>query len=156
MDKLIIKKDVFNALTSETRLTILKSLDHRQKTVTELSKELRHTKSGIHRHLQKLIDVNLIKREESERKWIYYSLTFKGKNLLHPEKIQLTLVLSSILSFIIGIVIVLYPHTQKGTGIATHEKQIPYIAIVFLVVSLVFLITFIITRKKLTLPLRNR
>lgn len=98
-------KKVFEALASDTRIAILKELDERQKTVTELSDSLGMAKSSVHEHLSKMMEGGLIEKEESERKWTYYRLTRKGQKILHPGETTKILVLvgSSILSFLAGV-----------------------------------------------------
>jgi DNA-binding transcriptional ArsR family regulator len=97
VDKITLDREVFKALASDTRLDILKALDVRQKTVTELAKELDLNKATVFEHLEKLALVNLIQKQEEdvERKWVYWQLTWTGRRLLHPEKITLALLLSS-------------------------------------------------------------
>src|ERR1051325_8588547 len=110
VDKITLDRDTFKALASDTRLDILKALDERQKTVTELAKQLDLDKSTVFEHLEKLAAVGLIQKLEDERsegdgpsedapqrarKWVYWQLSWKGRRLLHPEAITLALVLSS-------------------------------------------------------------
>lgn len=95
VDKITLDRETFKALASDTRLDILKALDVRQKTVTELAKELALNKATVFEHLEKLASVNLIQKLEDERKWVYWQLTWTGRRLLHPEKITLALALSS-------------------------------------------------------------
>lgn len=103
MDKITLDRDVFKALASDTRLDILKALDVRQKTVTELSKELELNKATVFEHLEKLATVGLIQKveEDVERKWVYWQLSWTGRRLLHPEKITLAVLLSTALGSIV-------------------------------------------------------
>ncbi|MHB8605193.1 MAG: winged helix-turn-helix domain-containing protein [Thermoplasmatota archaeon] len=96
MDKITIDRETFKALASDTRLSILKALDVRQKTGSELSRELDLNKATVFEHMEKLASVGLVnKLEDEERKWVYYQLTWKGRRLLHPEQITIALLLSS-------------------------------------------------------------
>lgn len=96
MDKITLDREVFKALASDTRLAILKALDVRQKTVTELAKELELNKATVFEHLEKLETVGLIQKlDNEERKWVYWQLTWTGRRLLHPEKITLAILLST-------------------------------------------------------------
>jgi DNA-binding MarR family transcriptional regulator len=52
---------------------------------SELSKELNLATSTVVEHLNKLEEADLIKREETGHKWIYYSLTDKGSALVRPR-----------------------------------------------------------------------
>jgi len=90
-----IDRKTLKALAADTRLDILKSLGKRRKTPSELSKELRLATSTVTEHLNKLEKADLIRREETGHKWIYYSLTKKGENLVKPKyPVQFVLVLS--------------------------------------------------------------
>lgn len=97
MDRITLDRAVFKALASDTRLDILKALDERQKTVTELARELGLNKATVFEHLEKLAEVGLIQKLEDDRKWVYWQLTWTGRRLLHPEAITLALVLSTAL-----------------------------------------------------------
>lgn len=80
-----IDRKTLKALAADTRLDILKSLGKRRKMPSELSKELNLATSTVVEHLDKLEDADLIKREETGHKWIYYSLTEKGSALVKPR-----------------------------------------------------------------------
>lgn len=86
MTKITLDAEAFKVLASDTRLSILKALDDRPKTVSELGRELDLNKATVHEHLQQLLNGDLIKKNDSEgRKWVYYTLSWKGRSLLHPE-----------------------------------------------------------------------
>jgi len=95
----------FESLASETRIEILKLLDQRQMTVTELSKHLDLAKSTVHEHLAKMLESGLVEKIEDHRKWTYYRLTYKAKRILHPNEMVKIMVLLGIsfLAFIGGI-----------------------------------------------------
>lgn len=86
MAKITLDADTFRALASSTRLTVLKALDERRKTLTELSRDLALNKATVHEHMQLLTAAGLVrKRDDEGRKWIYYELTWTGQRILHPE-----------------------------------------------------------------------
>lgn len=105
-DKITLDKKTLGALSSDTRANILKSLDIRRMTVSELSKRLNLPKSTIYENLNRLIDADLLKKNNDGNKWIYYELTEKGRRLLSPhEMTKIILLLSSAaLSFVGGII----------------------------------------------------
>jgi len=84
-EKITLDKEVFKTLASGTRVDILKSLDRRRKTLSELSKQLGMSVSTIKEHLDNLVSVDLIVQIDDGHKWKYYELTKKGKDILHPE-----------------------------------------------------------------------
>lgn len=85
MTKVTLDMETFRALASTTRLQVLHALDERRKTLSELSREMDLNKATVHEHLQLLLATGLIKKDDEGRKWIYYSLTWQGERLLHPE-----------------------------------------------------------------------
>jgi DNA-binding transcriptional ArsR family regulator len=101
-DKITLDQDTFKVLASETRIGLLKKLDKTQMTVSDLARTMKMSKATLFEHLEKLINVGLIKKKEDDRKWVYYKLTWKGKNILHPERTKIAIVLTIfILAFII-------------------------------------------------------
>ena len=90
-----LDQESFKALASEVRVNILKRLDERRETVTDLSGLLELSKPTLLEHLEKLQAAGLVKRVDEGRKWIYYELSGKGRKLLHPERVAIVLALSS-------------------------------------------------------------
>lgn len=101
-DKVILDATTFKALASRTRLNILKNLDERQKTISELAKKLDLNKATIYEHLYLLQEVGLVEKKNSENKWVYYKLTWKGIDLLHPEKKKIVVLLSISITCLVG------------------------------------------------------
>ena len=85
MDEIILDKKTFKALAIDTRVDILKSLNKRRKTASELSKELHLSVPTIAEHLEKMRKANLVKKEKQGKKWVYYALTIKGTKILSPK-----------------------------------------------------------------------
>jgi len=85
-------------LFSKTKIEILKKLNERNYTVSELSKILGKSKSTISEHLNTLYKMGLVDKE-SHSKWVYYKITNKGKKVL--EKLEaLILIVGSIFALI--------------------------------------------------------
>jgi DNA-binding transcriptional ArsR family regulator len=80
-----ISRSEFKALASETRTGIIKLLQQRNYTLTEMSKKLSLAAPTIKQHLAILQNAELIQELDEGRKWKYYSLTRKGKNIFSPE-----------------------------------------------------------------------
>jgi DNA-binding transcriptional ArsR family regulator len=120
-----IDRKTLKALAGDTRLDILKSLSYRRKMPSELSKELNLAPSTIIEHLNKLEEANLVKREETGHKWIYYSLTDEGENLIKPSiPVQFVLVLSiSLIVIFAGFVYINY--TNSYAALAPLTKGAP-------------------------------
>ncbi|MBU3896559.1 MAG: winged helix-turn-helix domain-containing protein [Nanoarchaeota archaeon] len=98
-----IDKKTIMALSSDSRLDILKMLKEQRMLPSEISKKIDLAPSTISEHLKKLENANLIKREERGAKWVYYNLTPKGKSLIQPKiPVQFILILSIGLIFVFG------------------------------------------------------
>src|SRR2546425_323177 len=91
--KITLDQASFKALASDVRVGILKRLDVRRETVTDLSNLLSLSKPTLLEHLEKLQSAGLVKRLDEGRKWIYYDLSDKGRKILHPERVAITLAL---------------------------------------------------------------
>ena len=80
-----ISNNEFKALASETRTHMIKLLRERNHTLTELSKKLDMAAPTIKQHLGILQQAGLIEGLDEGRKWKYYTLTRKGKNIFATE-----------------------------------------------------------------------
>ena len=122
--KIVLDQESFKALASDTRIEILKRLDSSQRTVTDLANELKVNKSAVYKHLSRLLDAGLVKKVEDNRKWVYYRLSMKGANLLHPERVQIALMLSaSILALTLAAYnLYLYAVGTLEEGVAGYGK----------------------------------
>jgi DNA-binding transcriptional ArsR family regulator len=177
MAKVTLDRDAFKALASDTRLDILRSLDGKKMTVTELSKITNMNKATLHEHLGKLTTVGLIKRVEREgHKWVYYKLSWKGSSLLHPENNRIVVMFSAtIMVLIAGIVgfinyiSAFLPQTQGedpllyaptkgaedmnelilyGAERSADFPVNPYFLYITIICIIVFLILFIVSYKR--------
>ncbi len=81
-----ISRSMLKTIIADTRVDILKALEERPMTASELSKKLKKHVTTISEHLELLRNSNLVERvERPGRKWVYYKLTKEGKKILHPE-----------------------------------------------------------------------
>jgi DNA-binding transcriptional ArsR family regulator len=87
-EKIVLDKETFKALSVDSRLTILKLLKLRRHTLSELAAELKLSQSTVKEHLAKLEEASLIKQLDEGRKWKYYKLTQKGKNVVDPQEVK--------------------------------------------------------------------
>jgi len=105
LPRITLDQESFKALASDVRVEILKRLDARRETVTDLSNLMTLSKPTLLEHLEKLQKAGLVKRIDEGRKWIYYELSQKGRRILHPERVAITLALASAIALVaIGIV----------------------------------------------------
>ncbi|MEK6985092.1 MAG: winged helix-turn-helix domain-containing protein [Candidatus Thermoplasmatota archaeon] len=85
--RITLDAETFKALASSSRLQVLKALDERRKTLSELARDLALNKATVHEHLALLSSADLVKKRDDEgRKWIYYELTWRGQKILHPQE----------------------------------------------------------------------
>ncbi len=125
MDEINIDKNIFKALSVETRVRILKLLLKNKLTQTNIAENLKLTIPSIKEHLDFLVKSNLISRLEEGRKWKYYQVTDKTKSLFNSEyyKFVITLgvfVISAGLSFIISL--------QKSASFIMEKTEIGIIS----------------------------
>ncbi len=125
-----LDQESFKALASEVRVDILKRLDERRETVTDLSGLLSLSKPTLLEHLEKLQAAGLVKRVDEGRKWIYYELSQKGRKLLHPERVAIVLALglSIVLAamggfFLLYSTVALPPEANRGAPAFSGPAQ---------------------------------
>ncbi len=113
-NKIAIDRNILKVVSSDSRVTILKLLGKRKRTLSDLSRELGLSNPTVKEHLDLLLKAGLIKKEESTRKWKYYSITSEGKQLFEPTDKKLFLAL--VLTFLGAIIICTLLFTQLGVG----------------------------------------
>lgn len=88
-DKITLDRNTFKALAADTRISILKELQKRRKTQSELAGVLQMSVSTIKEHLDTLESVDLVKQIDEGYKWKYYELTKKGRNIICPSETRI-------------------------------------------------------------------
>jgi len=118
-----VSKDLMKAVSADTRTQILKALENRQMTASELSRYLDKHVTTVAEHLGLLHSANLIERiERPGRKWIYYKLSRSGKQILHPQPYKIILVFTlSFLAFGLGMFYI--PLYYQGTFTAAVVEK---------------------------------
>lgn len=86
MDAITLSGNEFKALASETRTSIIKHLQQRNHTLSELSKKTNLSAPTIKQHLEILEKAGLIQQMDNGRKWKYYCLTKKGEKITSSEE----------------------------------------------------------------------
>ena len=114
--KITLDQESFKALASEVRVEILKRLDERRQTVTDLSNLLALSKPTLLEHLEKLQAAGLVKRVDEGRKWIYYELSEKGRRILRPERVAIVIALANTVALVVvGLIAMLVISTPTLT-----------------------------------------
>ncbi|MFB6088466.1 MAG: ArsR family transcriptional regulator [Candidatus Aenigmatarchaeota archaeon] len=118
-----LDKNSFEILSSDTKRNILKKLNKRKMTVTELSGRLELSKSTIHEHLSKLNEHGFVEKvSEGDKKWVYYRLTGKSKSLLHNRVKDIVFLLSTGIITITGFY-ELRKHLISGMGMVKETAK---------------------------------
>ncbi len=100
----VLDRDSLKALSAGTRQDIIKLLEKRPYTASELSKKLNKHVTTVSEHLVRLEKSGLISKKDSTNKWIYYELTGKGEKLFKPAYYSWVIILSlSVLALVFGI-----------------------------------------------------
>jgi DNA-binding transcriptional ArsR family regulator len=87
-EKIVIDRDTLKAIVVENRLSILKLLLEKKYTQSEFAELLSISKPSVKEHLDILEKAKLITKEDTKRKWKYYSITFKGRFLVKPREVK--------------------------------------------------------------------
>lgn len=82
MELQLVSKNELYALADESRIAILKKLVQRPHTLSELSMLLSIPKSSLLLHLKSLEASGLAIKKDEGRKWKYYELTNRGKEMV--------------------------------------------------------------------------
>ncbi len=109
---------------SETRLKILRALKERNKTLSELSRELGLSKPSIYRHLIILKSQGLVRRIKNGNKFIYYALTKSGEKLID-------LIISMSISYVFAYLLAMNAsrEIQKEAGGYTETCYVSYLQV---------------------------
>jgi len=99
----IIDRKAIKSLASDTRVAMLKRLAQRRWMPSELSRDMNLAPSTVVEHLKALESAGLVRKEKTQRKWIYYALTERGENLFKP-RIPFQFVLSLTFGILISVI----------------------------------------------------
>jgi DNA-binding transcriptional ArsR family regulator len=101
--EITIATQELKALASESRTKILKNLNERNHTLSELSTKLNMTPPTIKQHIKILMNCGLIELIDEGRKWKYYTLTKKGKQILKTNETNSKIFILLSATIILGI-----------------------------------------------------
>lgn len=90
VDKIELDKQGMKAINSDTRLEILKVLNKKDYTMSDIAEKLNLKKPTIKDHLEILETADLIEKEDTDRKWKYYKITPKGKAIVEQKEVKVT------------------------------------------------------------------
>ena len=123
MGEITLSTSEFKALSSESRTKILKLLEERNHTLTELSGKLEMASPTVKQHLNVLVESGLIELRDEGRKWKYYALTRKGKNITSPaDQTHFLIILSFASIALIALLgFVFYPLLVPVPGVGSDD-----------------------------------
>ena len=88
--KVFIQAETLRNLMSNETKQVLHHLDSENLTDEQLQKHTKISKDELHHQLTNLLNGNLIKKKQKQNTF-YYSLTYKGSCLMHPENSRILL-----------------------------------------------------------------
>jgi len=149
-----LSKKELKILLCDSRIKILKSLKERRKTVAELSRELNLSKSTIHEHLAKLMEIGFVERKTNpNRKWVYYELTEKGHSFLRSELWKLIMLSVAMVTIVGGVWEILtftlrYAEYKIARGLGADYTHL-VAGVIFIIVG-ILLILYVLKRSVFT------
>ena len=120
-NRIVLDVHSFKALAAPTRLEILKLLDKRPHTTSELAEQLQFAVPTIKEHLDSLEGARLVLRTDDGHKWKYYKLTPKGHAVLTPHETNFTILLATTALSALGATYSLYKYFHDGLGSFAQE-----------------------------------
>lgn len=99
---LSLDRQTFKTLASDSRVDIIKFLDERRMTLSELADRLDLSVSTVKEHLDNLVSAGLIEQKDEGRKWKYYELTSKGEGIVNPVDTRVVIVLGVSFLLMVG------------------------------------------------------
>lgn len=114
---LVLDQNRCKVLSSKTRVAILKALDRRRMSLSEVAGECDLALSTVHEHLARLVEAGFVVSENDGHRWVYYALTPDGEAILHPQKQVKVVVLlaAAVLTLVAGLgMIALYLYGLLG------------------------------------------
>jgi len=135
----IIDRDVLKVISVDTRMDILKILADGDRNPSFISKQLHKSDATIIEHLEALQKTGLVRKVETPgRKWVFYTLTERGKGIISSKSRRLVIILGiSLLSLFGGIANLLLPNQfaaqnfgeKAATSIAQNATAAPTVAV---------------------------
>jgi DNA-binding transcriptional ArsR family regulator len=99
----IIDRDVLKVLSVDTRMDIIKILSEGARTPSDIGKKLHKSDATIVEHLNTMMKTGLIKKiEEPGKKWVFYTLTERGRGIISSKSRRLIIILSISLLVLLG------------------------------------------------------
>jgi len=164
----IVDREVLKVLSADTRMDILKILSEGSRTPSDIGKKLEKSDATIVEHLNTMVKAGLVKKiEQPGKKWVFYTLTERGRGIVSSKSRRLIVILStSILAFAGGLFTLGQYTTQFGylatnaavekAPLAGADKIVPtlfpaylYISVVLFAIASISFIFYMYKKSKL-------
>ncbi|MEM7815240.1 MAG: winged helix-turn-helix domain-containing protein [Candidatus Aenigmatarchaeota archaeon] len=97
-----LDRAALKALGADTRQAIIKALERRPHTASELARVLGKHVTTVSEHLDVLEQSGLVARRDDGHKWVYYALSDKGMKLFKPKFYSWTILLGISIVMMVG------------------------------------------------------
>jgi len=132
-EDVVVSREMLRAIGAETRIAILKALQKRQKTQSELASELGLSAPTVLEHAEQLQKAGLIEPvpEYLDKKWKYLRLTKTARGLVEGRRMSVIMMLASGSALITGGMLFLYVFMPvilgalTGTSTSSGNTNIP-------------------------------
>lgn len=162
------KEEIFKVIASDTRRKIIKELSKGSRTPSDLSKILNKNKSTIVEHLSKLKDVGLVEKiRKPGRKWIFYALTERGKDIVSLRTNKIIVILIITFLSLVGSVLSLYNYlrpiyfnrwlveksieaetTEKTNALIIQNPMFLYLSLALFGITIISIISIFLMKKR--------
>lgn len=92
VDKIQLNREALKAIVADSRYDIIKLLSEKDYTLSEISEKLKLSKPTVKEHLEVLCKNGIICKEDTERKWKYFSLTEIGSAVIQKKEVKVLFV----------------------------------------------------------------
>jgi DNA-binding transcriptional ArsR family regulator len=121
----IVDREVLKVLSVDTRMDILKMLSEGARTPSHLSEKLNKSDATIVEHLEVLVKAGLVKKvEQPGKKWVFYTLTERGKGIVSSKSRRLVIILATSTLALLGGFASFFQHYTQFGYFATREEMV--------------------------------
>lgn len=164
----IIDREVLKVLSTETRMNIIKELSQGSRTPSDLGKILNKSDATIVEHLEILCKADLVKKvEQLGKKWVFYTLTERGKGIISSKSRKLVIILATSILALIGSFISFAQYSVQsglyvmrtgaenlgaGTNAIVTMIQAPYLfylSVALLAISIIGFTVYVLKKSKI-------
>ncbi|MBI2445057.1 helix-turn-helix domain-containing protein [Candidatus Micrarchaeota archaeon] len=107
----------FKALSSPTRISLLKKLYVKPRSLSSLAEESGLSVQATDEHMHKLVKAGLVQKDK-KNKWAYYHLTASGRSLVAPDRQPVYLMLAASMMLLLAAAI-----TWNQAGVFASSAQ---------------------------------